>query len=146
MLEVFEKIYCTKAKANNEELEKLYRWLKSNSFPKYSLPQDYLDLMYESNGGDYVYGEREYQFLTFEEVAEYYEAYMFSEFMPYAFPFAMDGCGNFYIFNLRTEDGCVYTVSAGNMGWEKDECYRIAGSFRECLAQKKLWDEYIELI
>lgn len=144
MLEVFEKIHCTNPKANNEELKKLYKWLKSNSFPSYSLSQDYLSLMHESNGGDYVNGEREYQFLALGEVVEYYEAYMFSEFMPYAFPFAMDGCGNFYIFNLRAEDSCVYAISAGNMGWEKDECYRIAGSFRECLAQKELWQEYID--
>jgi len=143
MLEAFENIYSKNPRANDKEVENLYRWLKNNGFPIHSLPQEYLDLMYESNGGDYVNGEREYQFLSFEEIIEYYEAYMFFEFMPYAYPFAMDGCGNFYIFNLRMVDNCVYVVSAGNMGWEKDECYKIAKSFSQCLAQKKAWDEYI---
>lgn len=67
--------------------------------------------------------------------------YHFYEFMPFAYPFAMDGCGNFYIFNLRYEDVSVYAVCAGDMGWEEDEYYFVANSFKECLSQPKLWDE-----
>lgn len=67
--------------------------------------------------------------------------YHFYEFMPFAYPFAMDGCGNFYIFNLRYEDVSVYAVCAGDMGWEEDECYFVANSFKECLSQPKHGDE-----
>ncbi len=61
-------------------------------------------LMSESNGGVYMSGKREYQFLSLGEVPGYYETYMFYRFMPFAFPFAMDGCGNFYIFNFKETD------------------------------------------
>lgn len=143
MLEFFETIYCTNSEVKDDELKELYRWIEKNKFPQKSLPYDYISLMHESNGGIYMNGEREYQFLSLKEVTEYYEAYMFSEYMPYAYPFAMDGCGNFYVFNLRTDDECVYAVSAGNMGWESDECYKIAKTFKECLTQKQLLDNYI---
>lgn len=144
MLELFEKIYTANEKLTEDELHKLYIWFETNHFPSSYLPSTYLSLMRESNGGDFIYGEREYQFFSIDEVMEYYEAYMFSEFMPFAYPFAMDGCGNFFLFNLRAMDDCVYTASAGNMGWEKDECFKIANNFLECLQQDRLWDEYID--
>lgn len=136
MLELFEKVYVSGEKASDEELNILYQWLRDNSFPCCCLPQDYLNLIKESNGGDFMNGEREYQFLSTDKIIEYYHAYMFPLFMPYAFPFAMDGCGNFYIFNLRKNDECVYAVSAGDMGWKEDECVKIADNFMECLGQK----------
>lgn len=142
MLELFERVYISGEKASYEELNILYQWLRDNSFPCCCLPQDYLNLIKESNGGDFMNGEREYQFLSTDRIIEYYHAYMFQLFMPYAFPFAMDGCGNFYIFNLRENDECVYAVSAGDMGWEEDECVKIAGNFMECLKQELPIDEY----
>lgn len=124
-------------------ISKLYQWLSENDFPSCYLPEDYLDFMENSNNRTFVYGEREYQFLEYDEIMEYYDAYMFPQFMPYAFPFAMDGCGNFYIFNLREIDRCVYAVAAGNKGWEKDECIKVADNFTECLGQKYSLDEIL---
>ena len=39
------------------------------------------------------------------------------------------------------DDASVYAVCAGDMGWEEDECYFVANSFKECLSQPKHWDE-----
>lgn len=141
MLEFFEAIYNQNKGATDQEIEELYEWLKQNRFPSIFLPDDYLHMMKESNGGGYLNGEREYQFLSLKEVKEFYEAFDFSRFMPYAFPFAMDGNGNFYILNLRTEDEAVYWTSAGNLGWEKDAVFVLANNLRECFAQKTRLEE-----
>ena len=142
MLEKFEIIYSTNKKANDEDWKILFEWLTENNFPNTIFPESYVLLMSESNGGNYISGEREYQFLSLKEVTEYYEAYMFSKYMPFAFPFAMDGCGNFYIFNLKSTDKNIYCVSAGNMGWEQDEYFHVANNFEECLSQKDLLEKY----
>lgn len=141
MIEQFDTIYSKNKGANKEDFKRLSHWLHKQSFPSKILPEDYKTLISESNGGIFLYGEREYQFLSIEEVMEYYDLYHFYEFMPYAFPFAMDGCGNFYIFNQRYEDSSVYAVCAGDMGWEDDTYYFVAHNFKECLSQKKLWDD-----
>lgn len=137
MLELFEQIHIVSEPLKDDERNQLYLWLEKNSFPSCCLPEEYLSLMQESNGGDFISGEREYQFLSVAEAMDAYECYMFPKFMPFAFPFAMDGNGNFYIFNLRATDACVYIVSAGDLGWEEDECLKAAESFIECLKQNK---------
>lgn len=119
MLELFEAIYNQNRGATDQEIEELYEWLEQSEFPSIFLPNDYLDIMEESNGGGYLNGEREYQFFTIKEVMEFYKEFHFSRYMPYAFPFAMDGNGNFYLFNLRKRDEAVYWTSASNLGWEK---------------------------
>lgn len=136
MLEKFQKIYDVHDKASPEDWKALFEWLGKNNFPNVNFPENYVLFMEESNGGIYVSGEREYQFLSLKEIPEYYEVYMFSKFMPFAFPFAIDGCGNFYLFNFRQIDKNVYGVSAGNLGWGQDEYFQIASSFEELLLQK----------
>ena len=117
--------------ANDQALTALEQWLENADFPDISLPEEFLAFLRESNGGDFVKNGREFQMLSAEEIPEYYDAYNFARFMPYALPFAMDGNGNFYIFNKREKDGRVYSVSAGNLGW--DECELISNSFTDCL-------------
>ncbi len=142
MLEMFEKTVIANEKAEEEDFAELSEWLAESDFPNTTLPKDYKTLISESNGGDFVKGEREYQFLSLKEVAEYYDAYGFADFMPFAFPFAMDGCGNFFLFDFRANDGKVYGVSSGDMGWDDDQCFQIADSFIECLAQTDLITEH----
>lgn len=141
MIEHFDTIYTNNKGATSDDFKNLYKWLRAQNFPSQVIPEDYKTLISESNGGIFLYGEREYQFLSIEEVIEYYELYHFYEFMPFAYPFAMDGCGNFYIFNMRYEDVSVYAVCAGDMGWEEDEYFFVANTFIECLSQSKHWDE-----
>lgn len=133
MLELFTEIYKSEPRADKSEINRLKIWLKNNGFPICDLPEDYIELLKESNGGDFSNGEREYQMLSIEEIMEYYEIYSFSEFMPYALPFAMDGCGDFYLFNLRGEDNSVYKVPANNLDWEEYNSFSVAPSFKDCI-------------
>lgn len=133
MLELFTEIYKLEPCAEQGEIDKLLLWLKNNSFPICDLPEDYLELLKESNGGGFLKGEREYQMLSISEIMDFYEIYSFSEFMPYALPFAMDGCGDFYLFNLRWEDTNVYRVPANDLDWEEYNSFAVAFSFKDCI-------------
>ena len=114
-----------------QQLSELHNWLKSENFPDTSLPEKYIAFLRESNGGDFVKGNREFQILSAAEVIEYYSTYNFARYMPYAFPFAMDGNGNFYIFDTRKKGERAYLVSAGDLGWSGD-IELFAESFSDC--------------
>ena len=139
MIELFEKVWQRESGADEVQLGKAYRFLRDNQFPVCELPDTYIELLKESNGGDFTTGNRECQLFSTEETLQAYQTYNFSVYMPFAFPFAMDGCGNFYIFNLREKDDCIYAVSAGDLEW--DECHKIANDLIQCLSQKESLDE-----
>ncbi len=136
MLEYFTEIYKKEPMVKQSQIEEIELWMKNNLFPVYKLPDEYVELLKESNGGDFLKGEAEYQMFSLLEVVEYYELYNFSEFMPFALPFAMDGCGEFYLFNMRCSDNAVYKVHCGDMGWDSEQCSLIANSFRECICNQ----------
>lgn len=56
-----------------------------------------------SNGGEFQNGERYFQFFNTEDLREMNLAYELPEYMPGAVSFAMDGCGNHYMFDMREE-------------------------------------------
>lgn len=140
-LELFEYILQRKEGITKVELNNLYNWLYEENFPVTKLCDKYISFLKESNGGGFLNGDREYQWFSSEEVKDFYYSYKFNIFMPFAFPFALDGNGSFYLFNLRRLDNKVYTVSASNMGWDEEECYILAESFCEMLEQKTRIDE-----
>lgn len=135
MLNYFEKVWKANIGADDAEISEIENWMKEQAFPRSVLPSALITLLRKSNGGDFTVGQREYQLFSTAEICKTYETYQFDLYMPFALPWAMDGCGNFYVFNLRGEDAAVYAVSAGNMGWAPDECFRIANNFEECLTQ-----------
>lgn len=141
MIELFEKIWQRNLEADEVQLDELYIFLLDNQFPVCELPDTYIDLLKESNGGDFTIGNKEYQLFSVEEALQTYQFYNFSLYMPFAFPFAMDGCSNFYIFNLREKDNCVYVVSASDLEWE--ECHKIANNLLQCLEQKEALNEIV---
>ncbi|MDE7229677.1 MAG: SMI1/KNR4 family protein [Oscillospiraceae bacterium] len=116
-----------------DRLLELTRWLSENKFPDTELPEDYTEFLRESNGGDFVKNDREFQMFKAEEIPGFYEAYMFGEFMPFALPIGADGCGNLYIFDKRGSCSAVYLVDAGNMGWDGDGFELLAESFLDCI-------------
>ena len=130
MLKIFDHA-AANPPLSEEQLTELQNWLKTVGFLDISLPEDYISFLRESNGGDFAKGNREFQMLSAAEVIEYYDTYNIARYMPYALPFAMDGNGNFYIFNKREEDECVYLVSAGDLGWS-GEYELFAESFSDC--------------
>jgi len=58
-------------------------------------------------------------------------AYHVPQYMPGALPFAMDGGGGFYLFDLRADaiDGeyPIFFAHAGNLGW--DDAVPVAQTF-----------------
>lgn len=107
------------------------------AIPVGPLPMAYLSLLRWSNGGEFSAGERLFQFFPALDKQHGVRAmmlgYCIPEYMPGAVPFAFDGAGTFYLFDMRRTalDGeyPVVTAHAGNLGWDDDACGKIANSF-----------------
>ena len=60
-------------------------------------------------------------------------AYHLPQYMPGAVPIAFDGCGTFYLLDMRRPAvGGEYPVAcahAGDLGWEPEACDVVADSF-----------------
>ncbi|MCU0494575.1 MAG: SMI1/KNR4 family protein [Chloroflexaceae bacterium] len=107
--------------------------------PEAELPTSYLDFLRYSNGGEFRSGRRWFQF--FPALNEQFGvramllAYEIPEYMPQALPFAFNGGGTFYLFDLRngmTNGEYPIVVShAGSLGWEQDNHRNIATTFVE---------------
>jgi hypothetical protein len=101
-------------------------------FPTRPLPASYLSFLAWSNGGFFLTGDREFQMLAAEELREYLLTYRVPYHMPGAVPFALDGGGNFFLFDLRTPadpagEYPVLFAPAGSLGF--DVAVVVAGSF-----------------
>jgi len=90
--------------------------------PRGDLPRNYLAFLQWSNGGAFRKGTKWFDpiFQT-EEVRGYLLAYDLPERMPGVLPFAFDGGGTFYIFDMRQppRDGeyPVLVSHASNLGF-----------------------------
>ncbi|MET7402661.1 SMI1/KNR4 family protein [Dactylosporangium sp. NPDC005572] len=98
-------------------------------------PASYLTWLSWSNGGVFGNGERWFQLLPVDGpggVRAMLLAYELPEYMPGALPFALNGGGVFYLFDMRAPadaDGEYPVVAshAGNLGWNTDdECWLVA--------------------
>jgi hypothetical protein len=103
------------------------------TLPNRSFPPSFLDFLTWNNGGWCRTGEREFGFLATFDLREYTLAYMFPEWMPGAVPFALDGGGVFYIFDMREEsqngEYPILVSGAGNLDYEYAKS--IGNSFLE---------------
>src|SRR5215472_6681118 len=95
--------------------------------PTRPLPPQYLSLLKWSNGAWCRSGEREFGFFpTFDAngcgVRESMLAYHVPQYMPGALPFAFNGGGTFYLFDMREDAvGGEYPVvccHAGSLSWD----------------------------
>jgi len=118
------------------------KWL----LPSKPLPSSYADFLKWSNGGSFVSGERRFDpFFSTSELRAYLVGYNVPQYMPEALPFAFDGCGNFYLFDMRSdpvegEYPILFTL-AGNLGYE--DALLIATSFLDvCKGTTNLADDY----
>jgi len=104
--------------------------------PDRPLPPAYLSLLRWSNGGEFRTGERLFQFFPAIDPQHGVRAmmlgYRIPEYMPGAIPVAFDGCGTFYLLDMRQPavagEYPVVTSHAGCLGWEEDECGQVADS------------------
>jgi hypothetical protein len=106
--------------------------------PNRPLPASYLDFLAWSDGPECVNGERSFGFFGTKQVREYLLCYHVPEYMPLALPFAFNGGGVFYLFDMREEavDGeyPIVVADAAVLDWEVVPC--IATSFIEACSGK----------
>ncbi|WP_372367711.1 SMI1/KNR4 family protein [Candidatus Uabimicrobium sp. HlEnr_7] len=80
-------------------------------------PKGLKEILKQNNDVTYYTSQKEIQFLSTKEIKEYYDCYLFAQYMPEAIPFAMDGFGNFIM--LKKHEGTkIYGANSGNLGWE----------------------------
>jgi len=90
--------------------------------PHEALPQTYLDFLRWSNGGSFRKGAKWFDtvFRT-DEVRGYLLRYDLPEHMPGVLPFAFDGGGTFYVFDMRrpprSGEYPVMVAHASNLGF-----------------------------
>jgi len=106
------------------------RW----EFPAHPLPASYLAFLAWSNGGGFVNGDREFQMLAAEELREYMLTYRLPYHLPGTVPFALDGEGGFYLFDLRhppdaAGESPVLYAGTGGLGF--DSAVEVGRSFVE---------------
>lgn len=98
------------------------------------LPPSYRDFLRWSNGGTFVTGEREFQMLKAEELREYTFLYDVPESLPGCIPFALNGGGCLYLFDLREPPDSTgeYPILFGECGrLSFDDAPKLAHSLIE---------------
>jgi hypothetical protein len=101
------------------------------------LPPSYLAFLEWSNGGEFRTGERWFQFSSVldpgQGVRAMLLAYNLPQYMPESVPFAFNGGGILYLFDMRHPanrgEYPVVGSHSGNLGWEPDKCVQVAESF-----------------
>lgn len=109
------------------------------TLPELPLPALYLELLGYSNGGEFGNGERLFQFFGTGDLRDMMLDYEFPEYMPGGVPFAMDGYGNHYIWDMRTPSGNgEYPILAADSGdLNFDAAVRVADSFEELCRERE---------
>lgn len=105
--------------------------------PDRPLPPAYLLLLRWSDGGEFRTGERLFQFFPAlnpqHGVRAMMLAYHIPEYMSGALPFAFDGAGTFYLFDMRRAakrgEYPVVRAHSGYLSWKPDAYATIAESF-----------------
>lgn len=105
--------------------------------PQHSLPPSYLDLLRCSDGGVFSQGARLIQLFSSTKVRSYMLAYLVPQYWPLAVPFAFDGGGTFYAFDMRQPPDArgefpIVMAHAGDLSWEPGFSWKIADSLEEC--------------
>ncbi|MFE4569542.1 SMI1/KNR4 family protein [Paenibacillus chitinolyticus] len=114
--------------------------------PQGELPGAYAEFLRYSDGGEFRTGERYFQFFSTSDLREMNLAYELPEYMPLSVSFAMDGCGNHYLFDMRKApvegEYPILAAHSGNLGY--DECVRVADSFEALCRGKRSLDEELD--
>lgn len=108
------------------------RW----QLPAVTVPQSLIEFLSFSNGGDFANGERWFQMFPALDPGHGLRAmmlgYQFPEFMPMALPFAFNGGGTFYAFDLRSEavggEHRIVASHSGSLGWNPGDHWFVADS------------------
>lgn len=97
------------------------------------LPDDYLQFLQQTNGGEGLVGSKEYLILwTVEELLRMNKAYEVAEYAPGLFLFGSNGGGEAYAFDKRSNDSIV---SVPFVGMDVSLAQLRARSFQEFIEQ-----------
>ncbi|MGL4108437.1 SMI1/KNR4 family protein [Clostridium sp. LP20] len=150
MIEIFIKTW--NRDISQEEKEGLNEWINPEtwSFPQREFPKSYLEFLKNNNGVIFGNEDRDFQFFTCQDdgkfgLREMNISYEFPEYMPGGVSFAMDGCGNHYIFDMRQEpiDG-EYPILTSSSGWLEFEDAKLVGeTFTEVIKGKTSMDSIL---
>jgi hypothetical protein len=119
------------------------KWL----LPGKPLPESHVRFLSWSNGGAFFNRDRAFDpFFATHEIRSYLLSYHIPQYMPGAVPFAFDGAGAFYLFDMRADPvGGEYPiryVGSGNLNYE--DSVLVASSFVEaCRGTSNPADDYI---
>jgi len=100
--------------------------------PTTPLPASYLDFLRWSNGGSFFSAGRRFDpFFAASELRSHLLGYHVPQYMPGAVPFAFDGGGRFYLFDMRREPTAgeypILFVGSGNLRYT--DAILVATSF-----------------
>lgn len=100
--------------------------------PVRPLPPCYLAFLHWSNGGSFFTANRRFDpFFAASEVRHYLLGYHLPHYMPGAVPFAFDGGGQFYLFDMREQPVAgeypILFVRSGNLSY--NDSVHVATSF-----------------
>ena len=109
--------------------------------PTFAFPDSYISFLRWSNGGNFTKGGREFGFFPAVDsgcgVRAMMIAYHIPEYMKYAVPFAFDGAGTFYLFDMRqppvNDEFPIVLSHAGSLGWDEGDYELLAESFVSAL-------------
>ena len=112
------------------------RW----TIPERKFPESFVQFLRWSNGGNVVNGDREFGMFPPKSIRKYLLCYHIPEYMPGAVPFAFDGGGGFYLFDMRNEpvddEFPIVMSHSGYLGWENNAHVLVANSFVEACKGK----------
>lgn len=95
------------------------------------LPQDYLDYLHWSNGGEGTIAGRYVSCWPAEEILDLNRDYEIPQHLPDCLAFATDGGSDAYLFDFRTHEPGVICVALGDLSYA--EAVTVAPSFRRFL-------------
>ncbi|MGS2740044.1 SMI1/KNR4 family protein [Sinomicrobium pectinilyticum] len=83
------------------------------------LPKEFHKLLWYSNGGTIINGDREFDYFSLRGIRYFYFAYGFPKWAPCFLPIAFNGGGVFYAYDFRdTRHIHLVAASAGNLDYE----------------------------
>ncbi|MEN9362397.1 MAG: hypothetical protein RL095_3932 [Verrucomicrobiota bacterium] len=109
-------------------------------FPNQSLSHQFLNFLRWSNSGCcLVNGEREFGFFSTHDTRDMMISYEFPKYLPEALPFALNGGGWFYAFDMRKEpkngEYPIIFIESGNLSF--DDAFYLADSFIDALMDSR---------
>lgn len=111
--------------------------------PKKTFPTSYLEFLQYSNGGEFGSGDRYFQFFSTYDLREMNFAYEFPEYVESFISFAMDGCGNHLVFDMRqdkiNDEYPILAVSSVYLDYDASKL--IGSSFLEVCKAKTSIDQ-----